>query len=327
MAEKLNGFRLLKRIGLSATPKRIYDLEGTAEMEQFFSDKEPYTFSFSMEKAIRDRVLCQYYYYPHIIKLTEEEMAEYTTISNQLAKLYSYGQANTEKQGIIERLLLKRKRIIHKASNKLPTTIEILRKQFVEKGNLKYTFVYVPEGETFEILEDEDESVVENIRLINQYTREIAKIDEAILVNQFISGMQDRDEILTQFQKGDIDVIASMKCLDEGVDIPRAETAIFCSSTGNPRQFIQRRGRILRKHRDKIFAIIHDLVVIPDYKQEERGTETYNLEKGLVRKELERVMYFASLSKNPFFTEDLFKDVCDFYNLNIYTIQTELATV
>ncbi len=327
VAEKLNGFRLLKRIGLSATPKRIYDLEGTAEMEQFFSDKEPYTFSFSMEKAIRDRVLCQYYYYPHIIKLTEEEMAEYTTISNQLAKLYSYGQANTEKQGIIERLLLKRKRIIHKASNKLPTTIEILRKQFVEKGNLKYTFVYVPEGETFEILEDEDESVVENIRLINQYTREIAKIDEAILVNQFISGMQDRDEILTQFQKGDIDVIASMKCLDEGVDIPRAETAIFCSSTGNPRQFIQRRGRILRKHRDKIFAIIHDLVVIPDYKQEERGTETYNLEKGLVRKELERVMYFASLSKNPFFTEDLFKDVCDFYNLNIYTIQTELATV
>lgn len=192
---------------------------------------------------------------------------------------------------------------------------------------MKYTFVYVPEGETFEILEDEDESVVENIRLINQYTREIAKIDEAILVNQFISGMQDRDEILTQFQKGDIDVIASMKCLDEGVDIPRAETAIFCSSTGNPRQFIQRRGRILRKHRDKIFAIIHDLVVIPDYKQEERGTETYNLEKGLVRKELERVMYFASLSKNPFFTEDLFKDVCDFYNLNIYTIQTELATV
>lgn len=327
VAEKLKGFRLCKRIGLSATPKRIYDLDGTTEMEQFFSDREPYTFSFSMEKAIRDRVLCQYYYYPHIIKLTEEEMAEYTAISNQLAKLNSYGQANPEKQGIIERLLLKRKRIIHKASNKLPATIDILRKQFEEKGNLKYTFVYVPEGETFEIHEDEAETIVENIRLINQYTREIAKIDEAILVNQFISGMQNRNEILTQFQKGDIDVIASMKCLDEGVDIPRAETAIFCSSTGNPRQFIQRRGRILRKHRDKTFAIIYDLVVIPDYKQEERGTETYNLEKGLVRKELERVMYFASLSKNPFFTEDLFKDVCDFYNLNIYTIQTELATV
>lgn len=106
---------------------------------------------------------------------------------------------------------------------------------------MKYTFVYVPEGETFEIREDEDEQVLENIRLINQYTREIAKINENILVNQFISGLKDRDEILRQFQNGEIDVIASMKCLDEGVDIPRAETAIFCSSTGNPRQFIQRR--------------------------------------------------------------------------------------
>jgi superfamily II DNA or RNA helicase len=236
---------------LSATPKRIYDLEGTDSMEQFFSDREPYTFSFPMEKAIRDGVLCQYYYYPHIIRLTENEMEEYRDISNQLVKLYSYGQANDEKQGIIERLLLKRKRIIHKAANKLPATVNILRKQFEGKGDIKYTFVYVPEGETFEILETGDEPVMDNIRLINQYTREIAKIDDSIIVNQFISGMQDRDEILAQFQKGDIDLIASMKCLDEGVDIPRAETAIFCSSTGNPRQFIQRRGRILRKHHDK----------------------------------------------------------------------------
>lgn len=325
VASKLNNFRLNKRIGLSATPKRIYDLEGTAAMEQFFSDKEPYTFSFSMEKAIREGVLCQYYYFPHIIRLTKDEMTEYAEISDQLIKLHLYGKANSEKESIIERLLLKRKRIIHKAANKLPATIEILKEQFKDKGNLKYTFIYVPEGETFEILEDEGEPIIDNIRLINQYTREIAKIDENILVNQFISGMNDRDEILTQFQNGEIDVIASMKCLDEGVDIPRAETAIFCSSTGNPRQFIQRRGRILRKHSEKKFAVIHDLVVIPDYETEE--TETHDMEKRLVRKELERVMYFASLSKNPFFTEDTFKGVCNYYNLNIYTIQSELSTI
>ena len=163
--------------------------------------------------------------------------------------------------------------------------------------------------------------------LINQYTREIAKIDDKILVNQFISGMKDRDDILKQFQNGQIDVIASMKCLDEGVDIPRAETAIFCSSTGNPRQFIQRRGRILRKHPAKNHAVIHDLVVIPDYENQLEGSETFDLEKRMVRTELERVMYFASLSKNPYFTEDVFRDVCNHYNLNIYTIQNELATV
>lgn len=324
---RTRGFKLKKRIGLSATPKRIYDPEGTAEMEVFFEDTEPYTFSFSMERAIRENVLCQYYYYPHIIKLTNNEMSEYVDISNQLAKLYRFGKGNLDNESRIERLLLKRKRIIHKAENKLGTTVEILSHQFRQKGNLKYTFVYVPEGETFEIREEGDEPLVENIRLINQYSRGIARINENILVNQFISGMEERDEILKQFQDGKIDVIASMKCLDEGVDIPRAETAIFCSSTGNPRQFIQRRGRILRKHPDKDHAVIHDLVVLPDYENGTEGADTYELEKGLVKKELERVMYFASLSRNPFFTEDIFRDVCAYYKLNIYTIQTELATV
>ncbi|HTE23647.1 DEAD/DEAH box helicase family protein [Flavitalea sp.] len=324
---KTRDFKLKKRIGLSATPKRIYDPEGTAEMEVFFDDNEPYTYSFSMEQAIRENVLCQYYYYPHIIKLTAHEMAEYVDISSQLSKLYRFGKGNPDNESRIERLLLKRKRIIHKAENKLGETIDILGRQFQQKGNLKYTFVYVPEGETFEIREEGDEPVVENIRLINQYSREIARINDSILVNQFISGMEDRDEILEQFQEGKIDVIASMKCLDEGVDIPRAETAIFCSSTGNPRQFIQRRGRILRKHPAKDNAVIHDLVVLPDYEKEVEGADTFELEKGLVRKELERVMYFASLSRNPFFTEDVFRNVCAHYNLNIYTIQTELSTV
>ncbi len=327
VASKLKDFRLAKRIGLSATPKRIYDPEGTAEMEVFFDDKEPYTYTFSMERAINEGVLCQYYYYPHIIKLTDEEMKEYVDISNQLSKLYRFGKGNPEKESIIERLLLKRKRIIHKAANKLDATIQIMKLHFLEKGNLKYTFIYVPEGETFEIREEEDELIEENVRLINQYTREIAKIDEKILVNQFISGMKDRDDILKQFQNGEIDVIASMKCLDEGVDIPRAETAIFCSSTGNPRQFIQRRGRILRKHPAKNHAVIHDLVVMPDYENQLAGSETFDLEKRMVKTELERVMYFASLSKNPYFTEDVFKDICSHYNLNVYTIQNELASV
>ena len=325
VANKLKDFKLKKRIGLSATPKRKYDPEGTAEMEIFFDDKEPYTYSFSMERAIKEGVLCEYYYYPHIIKLTKDEMADYVEISNQLAKLYRFGKNNPEKEGIIERLLLKRKRIIHKASNKLDAAIQILKHQFSDKGNLKYTFVYVPEGETFEIREEVDELIEENVRLINQYTREIAKIDKKILVNQFISGMKDRDDILKQFQNGEIDVIASMKCLDEGVDIPRAETAIFCSSTGNPRQFIQRRGRILRKHPSKNHAIIHDLVVIPDYENQNEGAETFDLEKQMIKTELERVMYFASLSKNPFYTEDVFQHLCNHYNLNIYSIQNELA--
>jgi len=325
--DSLHGFELAKRIGLSATPKRIYDEEGSQAMERFFNDNEPYTYSYSMEEAINNEVLCKYYYYPHIVTLTEDEFAEYYDITKKLTKYLTYNSKGSELSDIAQTLLLKRKRIIHKASNKLPKTIEILKNEFHKRKTLKYSFVYVPEGMSNEINETCEESDIENIKLINQFTREIAKIDDSITVNQFISGMTDRDEILNQFKSGKIQVMASMKCLDEGVDIPRAEYAVFCSSTGNPRQFIQRRGRILRKHTDKHLATIYDLVVVPDFENIEKESETFNVEKSLITKELERVMYFASLAINPYFTENVFKQVCDYYDLNLYTIQNELRTV
>lgn len=325
--ERLNAITLEKRIGLSATPKRIYDPEGSDAMEQFFNDKEPYTYCFSMEKAITEGILCQYDYHPHLVQLTNDELAEYADITKKLARIYSPSKDDYESKEIAERLLLKRKRIIHKAENKLSKTLEILQKRYASTGNLQYTFVYVPEGFLTNIEEDDvDETNEENLRIINQYTGAIGNIDHDILVNQFVSGMHDRDEVLEQFKEGRIQVLASMKCLDEGVDIPRAEHAIFCSSTGNPRQFIQRRGRILRKHPDKHKATIHDLVIIPDLSMSSKGSDTFKLERSLVKKEIERVMYFASLSQNPYETEILFSEVCEHYDLNIYTIYNELKS-
>lgn len=324
----LTKFSSFKRIALSATPKRKYDIEGSLAMEAFFNDKEPYTYSFSMERAIQEGILCKYYYYPHIVSLTSEELQEYLKITKQLAKFYTpVGFGESE---IAQRLLLKRKRIIHKAENKLAQTKAILLKRFQEEGHLKYTFLYVPEGlvTTSALGNDANSSgqeEEEETKIINLYTRAIAEINPNIMVNQFTSSMKDRDAILEQFKLGKIQVVASMKCLDEGVDIPRAEHAIFCSSTGNPRQFIQRRGRILRKHPDKHIATIHDLVVIPDFSSSSKGSPSYQTEKQLVITELERVMYFASLAINPFYTEGVFQAICDHYELNIYTIQQNLA--
>lgn len=326
--ERLKAITIKKRIGLSATPKRIYDPEGSKEMEYFFGDEEPYTYSYSMEKAITNGILCQYDYHPHLVQLTNYELEEYAEITKKLARLFGSNGEGFENHEIAERLLLKRKRIIHKAENKLPKVLEILQRRYEAEGNLKYTFVYVPEGFVNAIEDNDDvvESNEENLRIIKQYTRAIGNIDHNILVNQFVSGMPDREDVLDQFKQGRIQVIASMKCLDEGVDIPRAEHAIFCSSTGNPRQFIQRRGRILRRHPDKHKATIHDLVVIPDLSMSSKGSETYNLERNLVKKEIERVMYFASLSQNPNETEYLFEEVCNHFDLNIYTIYNELKT-
>lgn len=322
---RLESLKVEKRIALSATPKRIYDLEGSTAMEAYFNDQEPYTYAFTMERAITEGILCNYDYHPHIVKLTADELEAYAAISKKLSRLFSAKTGGFTDEDLAQMLLMKRKRIIHKAANKLGLTRRILEERFKKEGNLRYTFIYVPEGITTEPTEDDtDDEGVENIRLIHQYTREVGSIDPSILVNQFVSGMPDRDQVLDQFRDGRIQVIASMKCLDEGVDIPRAEHAIFCSSTGNPRQFIQRRGRILRKHPDKFKAVIHDLIVVPDLSTSGPDSETYLLEKTLVRKELERVMYFASLSNNPLETEELFSEVCQHYDLNIYTIHQEL---
>lgn len=315
----LPNIKLEKLIGLSATPKRIYDEEGTKEMETFFNDTEPYVYSFPMEKAIAENILCRYDYFPHLVTLNKDEFEEYVILTKKLAKYFD-AESKKFREGA-EMILLQRKRVIQKAVNKLKATRDILTKEFERKGKLEYTFIYTPEGivnDNYEV----DEELEDDVKIINLYTREIALIDEKIKVNKYVSQMEHKEEILEQFKNGEIHVLASMKCLDEGVDIPRAEFAIFCSSTGNPRQFIQRRGRILRKHKNKIKATIHDLIVIP-----EGNLETFDIEKNLVERELERVMYFASLSENSLYTEDLFKDICEKYNLNIYTIQTNLRTV
>ena len=121
--------------------------------------------------------------------------------------------------------------------------------------------------------------------------------------------------MLTEFANGDLEVLTSMKCLDEGVDVPRSELAIFCASTGNPRQFIQRRGRILRTHPAKHMAIIHDMVVAPEI---DVNSESFEMEKRLLESELKRVRNFALLSENIDFTVNELDNVLQYYNLTIF---------
>ena len=121
--------------------------------------------------------------------------------------------------------------------------------------------------------------------------------------------------MLKGFANGSIDVLTSMKCLDEGVDVPRSELAIFCASTGNPRQFIQRRGRVLRTHPDKKMAELHDLVVVPELNP---NSDSFRMEQSLLRGELMRVNNFALLSENPSYSEMELRDVMNHYGLNLY---------
>lgn len=320
MAQRLSDIKYLRRIGLSATPERQFDDTGNRKLMDFFGCTDTYTFEYSMADAIQNGALCRYYYYPHIVRLTENEMAEYVELSKKIVKIMGFHDEESLEH--LKMLLLKRKRIIHKAANKLSTFRQIVQQRMEEKGNLKYTLVYVPEGnkpDNFEAdIFDHSDTIAsdpETEHLIDDFTRIVRDMDSHIIVRQFTSESTDRDAMLKGFADGSIDVLTSMKCLDEGVDVPRSELAIFCASTGNPRQFIQRRGRVLRTHKDKCFAIIHDLIVIPDNVFDE---ECYALEKSLVQSELKRVKDFALLSENLNDTDNELQEVLNHYNLSIF---------
>ncbi|WP_038005199.1 DEAD/DEAH box helicase family protein [Tenacibaculum sp. 47A_GOM-205m] len=310
----LSNLNITRKIGLSATPKRIYDPEGTTAIDQFFNDTPPYTYNFSMEKAMEFGFLTGYKYFPLIVELTEEEFEEYSVISKRLLKYFDFKNGIFKDDPMVEILLLKRKNIIHKAQNKIDLFSSIVEE--LKKTNKdKYVFAYIPEGYT-----NNDEG--ESTKILNEYLKRTHKDFPEIKMNSYTSEDQDLNDILKGFGEGKIEILFAMKMLDEGVDVPRAEVGIFASSTGNPRQFIQRRGRLLRKHKDKAYSTIYDMVVIP--KLESFTDEFFNIEKSLVRNELNRVAYFSSLSMNFYDSKDTLLSVCKKYNLDLDTIINDL---
>ena len=106
--------------------------------------------------------------------------------------------------------------------------------------------------------------------------------------------MEERETLRCQFESGELQGLVAIRCLDEGVDIPAIQTAVILSSSGNPRQFIQRRGRVLRPHPGKERATIFDMIVLPP----DLDRETIEVERNLLKKELRRFVEFADLADN-----------------------------
>lgn len=306
--------QIQKRIGLSATPKRVYDIEGTEFIDKFFNDKEPYTYNFSMKEAMEMDFLTNYKYYPVLVELNEEELENYIEISKRLLRYFDFDKGEFKKDPMVEKLLLLRKNIIHKANNKIECFKNILQ-ELRQMNKLKYIFTYIPEGYVY------DENG-EAERMLNKFLIAGHEILPNLKMNSYIAEGQNLNDLLRGFSEGKIDMLFAMKMLDEGVDVPRAEVGIFASSTGNPRQFIQRRGRLLRKHKDKPYATIFDMVVIP--RLNDNNVELFNMERNLVHNELRRVGYFASLALNFYDSKQALEQVCFKYNLDLDTIINEL---
>lgn len=316
--------KIKKRIALSATPNRIYDQEGTAELENFFNDKPPYIYSFPLSQAIYEGRLMQYCYYPKMVYLNELEMERYADYTKKLINLYDNETSKFKNEVEATRLLMLRKQVLHKADDKIRALKDIISE--IGQENLKYCFVFAPEGKINENdkndarkYSESDNSVEEVDVILDKMLYTIIDTFPKVRCNTYTgtNSKKQRATILSGFENGDIDVLLAMKCLDEGVDVPRAEYGIFASSTGNPRQFIQRRGRLLRTHPEKTFAYTYDMIVVPNFKSSHYSNDFFKMEKSLVKGELARVAYFADLATNTHSAKEVLQELADHYELNL----------
>lgn len=299
------------RIGLSATPQRMFDEGGNQKMYAYFNSyPDCFTFTYSMSKAIQNDKLCKYYYYPKFCFLNEEELKKYKSFTPRLMANFDPQTNKFNEEG--ERLLMLRKQIIHKAANKL-----IILKDIINSlDNLDYTFIYAPEGKFIQEYEGVEE-VEEDRRIIKEYTDVVNGLGyRARSLTGFNS---DRENSLKSFKEGRLQTLVAMKVLDEGVNIPITRRAIFCSSTGNPRQFVQRRGRVLRKHDEsnKTFAEIFDIIVLP-YDPFDHNEEIIPVEKRIIYTEMLRAADFAYAAKNAneLISGEL-NEICSVFDINL----------
>jgi len=298
------------RLGLSATPYRYFDEAGTRNMLNYFGSTNGVTFQYDMQTAIQDGYLCEYYYNPKTVELTDSEMEQYYAISKKLWKFFDSDTGGYIDSPSVSILLQKRKQVIQKAHNKTKCLREILHQLLLDRPKLNYTLIYVPEGKS-NTFDDEDQ------RLINEYSK-VVRQEFGLNQHQFIGETDNRKDVLERFEKGEIEVLTAMKCLDEGIDIARTEIAIFCASSNNSRQFIQRRGRILRKHPEKQFAYIYDMIVIPKIKLD-KHSENWAMERNMLNSELRRVREFAELAVNKYQSLETLDKIAKEYELNIYS--------
>lgn len=298
------------RLGLSATLDRHRDEEGTEFLSKFFGEK---CITYTLDQAIKEKKLTEYMYYPIVVYLNAKELAEYERLSHEISKNLTRdrkGKYKLNQYG--EMLALQRSRVIAGANQKLDSLKEHI-KPYVKDNNI-IVYCGATNVQTDNIDVDDSE-----IRQIQAVTRLLGN-DLGMKVTQFTSeeDIETRTIIKDKFQKGtQLQAIVAIKCLDEGVNIPGIRTAFILASTTNPKEYIQRRGRVLRKAPNKNLAEIYDFVTLPRPLDEVPSLteEQIKQDKALVRRELARIIEFGNSALNKTTALSLVWNIKDAYKL------------
>lgn len=273
------------RLGLSATLMTKYNSAKMEELKAYFGG---IIYEYSMKEAIETDCLTRYFYYPIYVELTDEEKSDYYEVSKKISKamMLAGNDLDDDDNIPLKALLSQRGRILASASNKL-IKLKEMAPQFKDKANL---IIYC------------GDKIESNVKYIDK-VYEIVNNEEGIISAKFTAeeNPQQRRDILDLFGKKVIQALIAIRCLDEGVDIPQLETAIIMSSGTNPKEFIQRRGRILRKAAGKQYSYIYDFIVIPSLSIQDVSALTPDekeMELKVISREFERVQEFANLAEN-----------------------------
>lgn len=278
------------RIGLSATPMHYLDEQRNDRLKTYYGDV---VFSYTLAQAIADKVLTPYNYYPSVVPLTADEAGEFISLSDDIARAFMReGKSSGPPSTMLTALLMKRARIIGSAANKMAA----LQTTLAEHPPQQHALFYCGDGQV-----DMDGMEADDGAEDSQPTRQIEAVSRLLdgqgwKVSRFTAreSRRERESILQSFKTGAIDGLVAIKCLDEGIDVPACSIAYILASSRDPRQFIQRRGRILRRSPGKTIANIHDyIVVLPEDAHDESGAA-----RKLITAELKRVAEFSGLAEN-----------------------------
>ena len=301
------------RLALSATLDRHNDEEGTAKLYAFFGKK---CIEYTLDRAIEEKKLTKYKYYPIVVTLTEEELEAYDNLSYEIGKCIMKGKNGKMKLSSRgEKLALKRSRIVAGAKNKLTMLEEVIQPYIHDKHILVYC------GATKGLEQNQDRSDVdsEDIRQIDAVT-DLLGNKLGMEVSQFTSkeSVEEREVLKREFSAGDtLKVLIAIKCLDEGVNIPKIKTAFILASTTNPKEYIQRRGRVLRLAEGKEYAEIYDFITLPYDTESVTSLTEAQVKRNstLVKNELRRAEEFSRIAVNMVESASLIDEIKDAYGI------------
>lgn len=274
------------RLGLSATPERYGDEDGSRAIFDYFGDV---VYEFTLKEAIAQNVLCRYFYTPVLVTLTEEEKDRYWDLTQQISR--AMGRDNDgEISDRLRMLLIQRSRLLSAVAEKLPALERIL--QSMDQRVSKALF-YCGDGRV------ENSTEEESVRQVSAACRVLGQ-NCGLRVRKFTyeEPEDERVSILNGLRAGNLDAVVAIRCLDEGIDVPDARLGFILASSTNPRQFIQRRGRLLRRAEGKDFAHVWDFIIDPPDFSGCGDDKAFNIERRMFQRELRRILEFCETAEN-----------------------------